>query len=276
MAAMKHRMVLALVGIIVGCCVWTLWPVPAMADVGVGPDPASTQYIVRGGVILDDSFTGPPDSRQQAVWCQLCEWTTTLPCDSSGTICGLHGLECPRGYFVRVWFRETPQKAWRYLGLVCNQTQTLTKVTDIQQRVSIRYVPLPPLLPASQPSARALTGLPVWFRTGQSTRLQRTVTVLGWQVTVTAVPTWTWTWGDGASLATHNAGGTYPLGGVRHSYASRGRHTVRLVARWSADWQISDLPSQPVSGTLSQSRTLTLDVRPARADLVPTIGTAAG
>jgi len=272
----RRRWLSFVVAVVVGCVLLGVLPTPARAGVGVGPNPMPAQYVVTGAVLLDSSFTGGLDRRLQALSCIACEWATTPPCfdvSPSGInqICGLHGVFCPPGYtYLRVWFRESAAFAWAPVGLICSRTTRLTPVADVVRAVRIRRVPVPPLRPTSQPSRRALTGLPVWFAVGQPRSITRHVAVLGWNVTLVAAPRWLWSFGDGSTLPTQDPGGRYPVGTLRHTYGHRGRVTINVTAAWSAQWRVSDLPFVPVNGSLYQVRGLSLDVRPAQAVLVPT------
>jgi hypothetical protein len=249
----------------------------AATAVSVTTDPFAPQYVVSGAVLLDKSFDGGVDRRRWASTCTACEWVLTDPClvdtpNGRPQICGITGNPCPPpSLYQRVWFRDGPTMAWDPIGLTCTKTTTLTPVRDVQNLISIRDVRLPGLRPRAQPSGRAFAGLPVWFASNQPRIVNATVSVLGWDVDLQAAPTWSWTYGDGATLATTDPGGRYPLGGIHHIYRSVGKVRVTAIAMWSAQWSVQDLPARPVDGTITQVRGLNVDIRPTRPILVPTV-----
>jgi hypothetical protein len=272
------RRLRALLLLIVVVAAWPLVrPTGAHAAASVGPDPFAPQYVVSGSVLLDKSFSGDPTRRIWAITCSACQWVYTEPCianspNGNTQVCGITGVHCPPGStYLRVWFRDGPTMAWDPIGLICSKTGTPTPVRDVQTLIGIRLIPVPALHPTTQPTGKAFAGLPVWFDSNQPTQIRHTVNLLGWDVTLTAAPLWGWRFGDGTSLSTRDPGGPYPSGGLRHTYWSRGVVRISAVAVWSAEWSVQDLPPQPVADSLTQIGGVSVNVRPTRSILVPTL-----
>ncbi len=240
------------------------------AAVDVVANDITDVYEISGSIILDASFA---EARESAD-CASCHWRILRTC-ATGPLEGRRnclGIPCvAAANIAEVWRADAPaappigDPLWLYRGLVCLTTPPIavsvvsTQVRDFTLRA------LPALRPASQPASTTLTGLPTIFRSSQPMLFVSTpALVSGLTVTVRAAPTWTWDFGQGPQLITRDAGGAWPTGRVRHTYARRGIYRVRVTTTWRAVYTVPGIPDLPVEGDISQSAWFDLRVREAR------------
>jgi hypothetical protein len=124
----------------------------------------------------------------------------------------------------------------------------------------------------TQPRARALVRIPLLLDSGQPDGpLTWSDEVAGVAVTTTVSPTWEWMFGDGARLATAQAGSTWPDTAVSHTYADPGRYRVQVTTQWSGSYVIAGLGAQPIDGSVNQSTDVSVSIHTAGAVLEPVL-----
>ena len=249
---------------------------PAGAE-DVVADDARDVFAISGAVLVDGSFSEARD----AAACGDCHWRIITVC-AAGTLdgrleCSL--FPCPSTQAVaEVWraggaIAPPPgDDGWSYRGLTClSDAPVSAAVTSSAVRdLALRAVPA--LRPTAQP-AIGLTGLPLYFRSGQPASLTAPpASVGGTVVTLRATPTWSWDFGQGPVLGTANPGGPWPHGRVRHTYPRRGTFRVRVTCTWRAVYDARGITDLPVDGVITQSAWFDLRVREARRFLRSTQG----
>jgi hypothetical protein len=92
-----------------------------------------------------------------------------------------------------------------------------------------------------------------WPRAGVAPQEVATVTLLGRSVRIRpSVRSFTYYFGDGSSLGpTSDAGGTYPTGGVRHTYSSAGSVPVVVRALYTGDFSVDGGAWEPVDESVT-------------------------
>jgi hypothetical protein len=248
---------------------------PPVAVPGADDPPVVTgdderdRYVGTGAVLLPPSFG--PGERMGAAGCADCQWRLTTSClrDDEASCGGTTGL-CPPGEeWLRFWMRR-PGEAWQRLGSGCvgpGGPVTMDRMGDLVADRFVRDLPDPD--PAAQPRRGAVTRLPLVFRSGQPARWPaRTYDLLGFAVTVRAVPRWSWDFDDGAVFRTSDPGGRWPQDAVSHTYRSAGPRTVALTTTWTATFRVDGLGPFPVPETVRQDARLAVRVGEARAVLV--------
>jgi hypothetical protein len=92
-----------------------------------------------------------------------------------------------------------------------------------------------------------------WPQLGVAPQEIATVTLLGRSVRIRpAVRSFTYSFGDGSSAGpTSDAGGTYPTGGIRHTYASAGSVPVVVRAVYTGDFSVDGGAWEPVDESVT-------------------------
>ena len=272
--ALRHRARgIAISGIVAALVALSGAPAHA-AD--VHGDDGADRYVGTGGLILPGSV--PDETRHRVASCGDCGWRLTTPCvePALGTpfggqpACTSVTRGCPQGELLRTWFRGSGS-GWRDLGLICLGAGGPVTVSDVSKRVRDRVdQSVPALRPAAQPSTGVLAQLPVVFVSGQPGGAQHwDMSVAGLGVGLTATPRWVWSFGDGARLATEDAGRPHPVGGVSHVYRASGTRTVDVTTEWSASFTVAGLGPFPVEEPVRQEATMRVVVGEGRAVLTP-------
>jgi hypothetical protein len=126
------------------------------------------------------------------------------------------------------------------------------------------------------PAVQGLTGLETWLWYDGPAELTVAVSLNGYTITGTAVPTsFAWTMGapDVNGTSTHSADvpGNVDDPAARHTYETVGTYTITLTVTWTGSFTVTGngLPGGPVDlGTTTVDGTLTYPVREARSILV--------
>jgi hypothetical protein len=169
---------------------------------------------------------------------------------------------------LRVWFRPAGGE-WQDVGLVCLARGGPVTMTNLRRAARARFVAdLPRLNVGFAPPTGALTQLPVIFDSTQSgDGVAAEFQILGQAVRLRAVASWTWTFGDGAVLDTTRPGGRYPDLSVSHAYQQAGRYLVRVLARWSAEFDVDGLGPFTIQEAVAQDAEQVVRVGEGRAVL---------
>ena len=168
--------------------------------------------------------------------------------------------------------RPTPLGAWTpwtfITGASCPQDLLPALTTADFQRL-----PLTPTLTTIQPGTGYVLVNYGIIVTADPTPLDLTTTLLGYPVTVHAVPTtYTWDFGDHtAPLDTTDPGAPYPTDGTRpptthgsiypvgshgHPYTTPGTYTLTLTTTWTGTYQIAaDTTPHPITGVATTTTT---------------------
>jgi hypothetical protein len=96
-----------------------------------------------------------------------------------------------------------------------------------------------------------LVNLETVFYTSTDEPSSRTVTLLGQQVEIEAVPTYTWFFGDGESETTTSPGHAYPDHDVFHVYEVVGGVRARVDTTYRGRYRVGDGPWQDIAETLT-------------------------
>lgn len=239
------------------------------SQTSVVADAEAQGWRVTGQVFLDKSFTGSESTKRVAATCQNCRWLVTNYCKREDPYqkiisCDLPVLGCEtdlgNGVKMRLWRQVEIGENWQDVGVVCITPKgpvTPKVITEIIQEEAVIF--LPDLNPSSRPSSQALVKLPVYFSANQPQRFgPELVNVAGYEVLLTAYPTWVWNFQDRSVIT--------QVGQIAHTWNKSGRYLVSVSARWQADWQIFDSSKQPAP-TLEQRSSFYLQIRPAWGQL---------
>lgn len=250
--------------------------VPAGAEEVVADDVRDV-FAISGAILVDGSFA----EAREAAACDACHWRIITVCEAGSLDerLGCSYFPCPSNLAVAEVWRASGASApppgdptWSYRGLTClDETPMSATVASTAARdMAVRAVP--PLRPAAQPMT-GLTGLPLYFRSGQPAAITTApASVGGTVVTVHATPTWTWDFGHGPLHITTNPGGRWPTGRVLHTYPRRGLFRIRVTCTWRAVYDARGITDLPVDGVITQSAWFDLRVREARRFLRTTQG----
>jgi hypothetical protein len=185
-------------------------------------------------------------------------------------------LVCPDGAtaLLALWTRTrtsagAPWTAWTYVATGACPQDVLPALT----LADFRRLPLTPTLTTIQPGTRYVLVNYGIIVTADPTPVDLTTTLLGYPVTVHAVPaSYTWDFGDDtAPLDTTDPGTPYPTDGTRpatahgsiypvgshgHPYTAPGTYTLTLTTQWTGTYQIAgDTTRHPITGTATTTTT---------------------
>jgi len=250
------------------------------ANPSVVADDSVGGYRVTGEMYLDQSFSGSQNTKKVAATCKDCRWVISSYCKRESpyqviTSCDLPTLGCETdlasGVKMRIWRQVSIDEPWQDLGIVCIGPKgpvTPSVVSEVIKEQAVIF--LPPLNPTSQPTGQALNKLPVYFASNQSAKFgPNKVKVAGFEVELTAYPTWTWQWNENEKLVTQNPGGVFPSGQISHTWNKSGTYPVVVTTRWRAEWQLVDQDFEPptLATELAQRSSIFLQIRPAWGQL---------
>ena len=142
---------------------------------------------------------------------------------------------------------------------------------DLSEVVRSSFVELlPGQQPSFQPPNGGLVNLPTIFAVGQPGSIgPESLSLLGFDIVLTADAGWTWTFEPGVSQAFDVPGGRYPNQDVTYTYEQPGPRSVSVTTTWTGEFTADGLGPFPVAGPpVTQTADLALDVREARARLV--------
>lgn len=187
-------------------------------------------------------------------WVSVCQSDPGTAVGAENLECGL-ARTCPRAQdrLWRLWGRRASGD-WDPLGAQCfGQRPTAAQtpqpqVTPAMVLNALRRLGLPALTAQTQPRDKTLVNFATIFYT-EPQPFTRTITLLGQQVQVEAVPTaYLWHHGDGTSAATSSPGSPYPSKEITYEYADahvtvQASVDVTYSARFrvaGGDWQDID------------------------------------
>jgi len=242
----------------------------AQAETSVQADQESGSYLISGEILLDDTFTGSTNTQQQGASCLGCAWLVSAICFvfdenyvistcSSQTEC--QTVENTLGEKKKIWRRLGTNEPWLVVGFMCvgpKGPSTPEKLTNTLKEKTIEY--LPQLIPSTQPTQNVLVNVDVYFLSNQSNSFgPKTVIVTGIPVTLSANASWVWRFSDGTVINTNNPGAGHPAGIVKHSFSTKGLHTISVTTTWNASWKTNSKVSVAVPGkSLTQTTTFSL------------------
>lgn len=226
-------------------------------------------YRVTGQMFLDESFTGSESTKRTAATCTGCTWLLTNYCKRDNpyqviTSCDLPVLACETelgsGVKKRIWHQVTPDSPWQDLGVVCLTPKgpvTPKVITTVIKEEAVIF--LPELNPTATPPGDALVKLPVYFSANQPSVFgPKLVKVAGFEVLLTAYPTWTWNF-QNQKITTRSPN-------ISNIWNKTGGYQVSVIASWNADWQIDGTVLE-MAPNLEQKSSLFIQIRPAWAQL---------
>lgn len=270
--------------LLVGIVVTSSCASPAWADhecdgvyCDVGGDDSA---IVGQGALLipGASDVGVRAASSASLDCPDCEWKLVIACpsgdptDPNDQLCIGASVNCPPDrYRFIVNFRRPPAPFSR-VGEVCLGGGVEPLSPDaVGRAVRDRFVEiLPAARPGYQPPNGTLVNLPTIFMAGQPSEIgPESLSLLGFDIVLTADAGWTWTFEPGVSQAFDVPGGRYPNQDVTYTYEQPGPRSVSVTTTWTGEFTADGLGPFPVAGPpVTQTADLALDVREARARLV--------
>lgn len=214
--------------------------------------------------------------------CTDCEWLFVPACLPNGPMPGADAMcagavmacvERGGGIMMRVYFRQGGG-SWQSRGNVCiGGPNTVVTVADVAPRAGQHY--REQMRPgaariAMQPSVQQVVNARGYFMAGGVDAMTRTFGGGGFEMTITATPTYVWDFGDGTTVETQSRGGPYPTGDVTHTYTSAATRTVTLTTRWHAEFTVASPlgtfgPFEIGGPPVAPSSSLQVVVREARA-----------
>ncbi|MCW2759476.1 MAG: hypothetical protein JWO46_3222 [Nocardioidaceae bacterium] len=138
-------------------------------------------------------------------------------------------------------------------------------VGDAEALHALQEIPLPQLASQTQPTVKTLVNFDTIFYV-EAAQFQRTVTLLGQQVTLDIRPSrFVWSYGDGSVQTTTTPGAKYPAKEIVHRYPKAHLDVAHSVAiTWTARYRVGAGPWQDVPGTVtSQGPATTLHISEA-------------
>jgi hypothetical protein len=186
------------------------------------------------------------------------------------TACRSLGQDGVRMYvFTRlVATAEGPAGDWVNRGEVCVGAGTAAApalVTPAMVQAAFEHLPFTPAAASIQPvKGRTLVNLVTYYEArfpsvrvggkasvgpGASARVR----LLGHEVVIVpAARSYSYDFGDGqGSGSTSDAGGTWPTGGIRHTYLRAGQLSVRITTTYGGTYVIDGSEPIPLPGTVS-------------------------
>lgn len=115
----------------------------------------------------------------------------------------------------------------------------------------------------TQPSSRALTGIPIYFWTTTNPYFSTITKVLGISVGLSLTPTFTWNFGDGSTMQSSSPGGSYPLGELTHNYRLPGQYQISLAISWAGSWSAQGSNYPVIGDAIVQHLSSSIQVLPA-------------
>jgi PKD repeat protein len=115
----------------------------------------------------------------------------------------------------------------------------------------------------SQPTARALSGIPIYFWTTTNPYFSTIAQVLGISVGLSLRPTFNWDFGDGSTMKSSSPGGRYPSGEVTHKYLLPGEYQIALTISWAGSWSAQGSSYPVIGDAIVQHLSSSIEVLPA-------------
>lgn len=247
----------------------------------------------RGAIIVPGSDAANREVARGG-GCEGCVWILVADCDPNevdgGALVNCNAARCPDGTTYRIYLQRPSDANPRYVDSVClTRTRRIVTVAELNADMEKYLTALRP--PTSeivvQPRARSVVGIPTYFvargPSTDSTTLD-VVTAAGPATLLidVAASQYAWDFGDGSRCETDAASAPYGGGEpaeqcgerVAHAYRAARDVAVTLRATWRGTYSfdvgfgpVGPLPI-PGDGVPGPAATVTVDVRPARAQLV--------
>jgi hypothetical protein len=250
---------------------------PNGCELGCVDDVVTGGDRFRGMAVLYAPGRGPiGGAGGSGTECPDCEWALVAPCRGNtprgnDVLCTAATATCARPGTIRyaVYFRRVGQ-SWRPVDEVClggpGSVITPGELAGALRRPFEQLVPAQ--RPGFQPRVGALVQLPTIFYSGQPAGVSGTTRVFGFDVEITAEPTWTWRYEPGVAVTTTLPGAPYPNKDVTHTYTTTGARTVGLTTTWRGAYTVAGDPPRPIAMPVVQTTSLPLRVYQARSELV--------
>lgn len=179
-------------------------------------------------------ISGPSSaSNYEYLWLPSCPHANPESAQGSESLScqGLNQCTDPAEVLMALWQREVPSGGWAVVDIGCrnlaelpNRIRTLTPADVLS---AIRSIGLP--TNQIHGPAYTLVNLDTTFSTTPHP-LHRTLTILGYTVTINAQPTtYTWNWDDGTTTHTSTPGRPYPHTDITHTYTHPTDHQPPLT-----------------------------------------------
>jgi hypothetical protein len=259
---------------------FVLIPSYAFGCVGVdcsisGDDTADS---IRGDLLIPAAtFRGEPGVRKAASNCPGCIWELLPDCrDAIDSICLGSVATCPpRQNRFEIRLLRPTDTLFNRVGSVCLGPGTPRTPAELSALLVDDFEELLPRQTISfQPASGGLVNVATLFASGQPAEFGPADVSLGpFDVTVTAAAQFTWVFDGDDVLQTAEPGGAWPDDSVSHTFTRAGARPVQLTTQWLGEFTVDGFGPYPVAGgPVSQSSSVTVPVREARARLISGLG----
>jgi hypothetical protein len=178
---------------------------------------------------------------------------------------------CPAGFALESLVITNPALPAPIVGATQCRSPSGATPAQVQQAASDQFSQLLTTAhPTQQPANGGIVNLPTLFATNTPATQTFNETLLGVPVTLNVDASWTWDFGDGATLTTTDAGGSYPITSLSHTYLAAGRNTVNLTTNWTGTYSMAGGPPIVIPGGAIPrvSTPFVLDIHEAHGVLV--------
>jgi hypothetical protein len=242
-------------------------PIDTLGGVGVGGDQGTGTVDGTGNQGSDPtSGTGVSSTDN----CKGCTYRWVGVCDPA---LGNNGCPnaCPAGFALESLIITNPALPAPIVGATQCRSPSGATPAQVQQAASDQFSQLLTTAhPTQQPANGGIVNLPTLFATNTPATQTFNETLLGVPVRLNVDASWTWDFGDGATLTTTDAGGSYPITSLSHTYRAAGQNTVNLTTNWAGTYSMAGGPPIVIPGGAIPrvSTPFVLDIHEAHGVLV--------
>jgi len=249
-------------------------PGRACADYTCEVSGDDTADSIRGDLLIPAAtFRGEPGVRKAASNCPGCVWELLPDCrDAIDSNCLGSVATCPpRQNRFEIRLLRPTDTFFNRVGSVCLGPGTPRTPAELSALLVDDFEEMLPRQTISfQPASGGLVNVATLFASGQPAEFGPADVSLGpFDVTVTAAARFTWVFDGDDVLQTAEPGGAWPDDSVSHTFTSTGARAVQLTTQWLGEFTVDGFGPYPVAGgPVSQSSSVTVPVREARARLI--------
>ena len=241
-----------------------------IGGVGVGGD-GGNGTVDGTGNQGGDSGSGGDHGGGSTSNCEGCTYRWVAICDPALANTGCGGQTCPAGFLMETLMITDPRLPAPIAGATQCRSPSGATPAQVRLAASDQFSQLLTTAhPSQQPADGGVVNLPTLFATNTPPTQLFNETLLGVQVTLIVDASWTWDFGDGTTLTSTDAGGTYPITSLSHAYLSAAKYTVTLTTNWTGTFSMAGGPAAVIPGGPIPriSNPFAIDVHEARSVLV--------
>jgi hypothetical protein len=251
-------------------------PTSAVVHGSITPGPGSGVGGDSGNGTVDGTGSqgNDPASGGQGVTstddCKGCTYRWVGVCDPALGNSGCANT-CPPGFAMESLVITNPALPAPIVGATQCRSPSGATPAQVQQAAFDAFSQLLTTAhPTQQPANGGIVNLPTLFATNTPQTQTFNETLLGVPVTLNVEASWTWDFGDGETLTTTDAGGSYPVTSLNHIYLTAGPNTVNLTTNWTGTFSMAGgAPIVIPGGAIPRVSTpFVLDIYEARGVLV--------